>query len=250
VIVNYQLLAGQIKKELDEQFDTGRIRGTEYADVFNKLMAQAMQHAFESPIKDEQIAQTQSQTALIDAQRTDQEYVTNYIRPQEKSKIQCEIDLCEAQIELTTAQASDQRYVTQHIRPTEAQIKERELEIAEAKVQIAIKEVGIKEQELRIKMVELDIAKERLELARQDAALKEVQVRLTERQILGFDDNKKQKMLDTQMNAWGMMFSSGLLNQVPSVINGCWVDSLYTAMSNEVGITPSGSCATPTSRKK
>jgi hypothetical protein len=50
------------------------------------------------------------------------------------------------------------------------------------------------------------------------------------------------------MNAWGMMFSSGLLDQVPSVIAGCWVDSLYVDMANDLGITPSGNCVGANSR--
>ena len=76
VVVNYKRLAGQIKKELDEQFDAGKIKGTEYADVFNKLMSQALNHAFESPLRDAQVLQTKEQTELIEAQKADQEYVT------------------------------------------------------------------------------------------------------------------------------------------------------------------------------
>ncbi len=73
------------------------------------------------------------------------------------------------------------------------------------------------------------------------------QVEFTERQIEGFDDNKKQKMLDIQMNAWAMMFSSGLLDQVPGVINGDNVSDLYCMMENEVGVPDSGDICDPCS---
>jgi agmatine/peptidylarginine deiminase len=129
-------------------------------------------------------------------------------------------------------------------------IKQQELELAREKIAIARIDTQIRQEELEIKRIELDIAREKLELARAEADLKEAQIRLTDRQILGFDDNKKQTMLDTQMNAWGMMFSSGLLDQVPSIINGCFVDSLYIAMSEEVGITPYGDCQKPTTTRK
>jgi len=246
VIVNYNLLAGQIKQELDIQFDSGRIKGTEYADVFNKLMTQAMGYAFDSPVKEQQVLQAIEQTELLTAQKADQKYVTQHIRPLEKQKIVCETDLCESQIRLTDAQASDQEYVTQTIRPIEMQIKQEELGIAQTKNEIEQQNLLIRQEELEIKRTELEIAREKLELAKQDVAYKEAQTAFTIRQTEGFDDNKKQKMLEIQMNAWAMMFSSGLLDQVPSVINRCYVDSLYNQMSQEVGISPSGNCETPT----
>jgi len=58
----------------------------------------------------------------------------------------------------------------------------------------------------------------------------------TERQTEGFDDNKMQKMLEIQMNAWAMMFSSGLMTDVPSIISGDSASSLYCAMANDVGV--------------
>ena len=236
VVVNFKILGGQIKTELDKQFDEGRIKGTEYADVFNKLMSQALGFAFESPTKDAQTQQIEAQTELINSQNEDQKYVTDYIRPQERLKLICEIDLCKAQVELTEAQTADQEYITEYIRPIELQIKQEELEIAKIKVDIEQQELLIKQEELEIKRVELDIAQQKLEIARQDAELREAQVRLTDRQIQGFDDNKAQKLFDAQMNAWAMMFSSGLLDQVPSIISGDKASELYCKLAAEVGV--------------
>jgi hypothetical protein len=236
VITNYKILAGQVKSELDIQFDDGRIKGTEYADVFNKLMMQAMAFAFESPIKDQELLQKTEQVRLTAAQAEDQEFVTEYIRPIELTELQCKVELCNAQTELVQAQAEDQKFVTQIIRPTEQQIKMKELDIKTSQAQIALREVDIKEQELQIKRIELDIARERLELARHDAAYKEAQIRLTNRQIKGFDDNKAQKLFDAQMNAWAMMFSSGLLTEVPAIITGDKASQLYCKMAAEIGV--------------
>ena len=58
----------------------------------------------------------------------------------------------------------------------------------------------------------------------------------TERQTEGFDDNKMQKMLEIQMNAWAMMFSSGLMTDVPSIISGDSASSLYCAMAEDVDV--------------
>ena len=54
------------------------------------------------------------------------------------------------------------------------------------------------------------------------------QTSLYARQERGFDDNKYQKLFETQMNAWGVMFSSGMLGSVkPSIIEDKKVDQLY-----------------------
>jgi len=236
VIVNFQLLAGQIKQELDQQFDDGRIKGTEYADVFNKLMGQALNHAFDSPLRDQQVLEMQYRAELVKAQKDDQKYVTDNLRPLEKQKLTCEIELCHAQVDLTNAQAADQEYITTNVRPIELNIKQEELDIAREKVELARIETQIAQESLEIKRIELDIAREKLELAKQDAILKEAQVRLTNRQIQGFDDNKAQKLFDSQINSWAMMFSSGLLDQVPSIISGDKVSQLYCKLAGEIGV--------------
>jgi hypothetical protein len=53
------------------------------------------------------------------------------------------------------------------------------------------------------------------------------QVEFTQRQIQGFDDNKYQKLLDIQMNAWAMMFSSGMMEEKPQIITSDEVSNLY-----------------------
>lgn len=50
---------------------------------------------------------------------------------------------------------------------------------------------------------------------------------LTLRQTDGFDDNLRQKLFEAQMNAWAMMFSSGLLEAVPCFISSDEASTLY-----------------------
>ena len=73
-----------------------------------------------------------------------------------------------------------------------------------------------------------------------DRRVKDAQVEFTKRQTEGFDDNKKQKMLDIQMNAWAMMFSSGLLSEVPNIITADKVTNLYCMLEDEIGMPDSG----------
>lgn len=59
------------------------------------------------------------------------------------------------------------------------------------------------------------------------------QKELTTRQIDGFDDNLRQKLFEAQMNAWAMMFSSGLLETMPCFIASDEASELYSGILNK-----------------
>lgn len=60
------------------------------------------------------------------------------------------------------------------------------------------------------------------------------QTELHIRQKQGFDDNKYQKLFEAQLNAWGVMFSSGMLTEKPGIIASDKVTTLYNTL-----VTPS-----------
>ena len=60
----------------------------------------------------------------------------------------------------------------------------------------------------------------------------EAQTSLYARQEKGFDDNKYQKLFDSQINAWGLMFSSGMLTEKPAIITGDKVSQLYNTLTS------------------
>ena len=62
----------------------------------------------------------------------------------------------------------------------------------------------------------------------------EKQTELYQRQKEGFDDNKYQKLFESQLNAWGLMFSSGMLTEKPSIITGDKVSQLYTKLTSGI----------------
>ena len=72
----------------------------------------------------------------------------------------------------------------------------------------------------------LTAAKQRLSI--------EKQTELYQRQKEGFDDNKYQKLFDSQINAWGLMFSSGMLTEKPSIIASDKVSQLYTQLTSSL----------------
>ena len=72
----------------------------------------------------------------------------------------------------------------------------------------------------------LTAAKQRLSI--------EKQTELYQRQKEGFDDNKYQKLFDSQINAWGLMFSSGMLTEKPAIITGDKVSQLYNTLTSSL----------------
>ena len=63
-----------------------------------------------------------------------------------------------------------------------------------------------------------------------DEDLKQANIDLLNRQKEGFDDNKHQKLFEAQMNAWALMFSSGLLTDKPSIISNDSASALYNTL--------------------
>ena len=63
-----------------------------------------------------------------------------------------------------------------------------------------------------------------------DEELKQANIDLLNRQKEGFDDNKHQKLFEAQMNAWALMFSSGLLTTKPEIISNDSASSLYNTL--------------------
>ena len=63
-----------------------------------------------------------------------------------------------------------------------------------------------------------------------DEALKQANIDLLNRQKQGFDDNKHQKLFEAQMNAWALMFSSGLLETKPEIISNDSASTLYNTL--------------------
>ena len=63
-----------------------------------------------------------------------------------------------------------------------------------------------------------------------DEDLKQANIDLLNRQKEGFDDNKYQKLFEAQMNAWALMFSSGLLTTQPSIISNDSASALYNVL--------------------
>ena len=149
------------------QYESGRIKGPEYAQVYLGSM----------------------QTAIMEAMK----FLLT------KEQIDKDLELKSAQIAAIA---------------TENSIKTAQ----------SAKDLLLKDKELSVKQAQIDkLTDDKLTAAKQRE--------LYQRQIVGFDDNKYQKLFESQLSSWGLMFSSGMLTEKPSIITGDEVSQLYTKLT-------------------
>ena len=77
---------------------------------------------------------------------------------------------------------------------------------------------------------------EQIEVMKQDIKNKQSTEKLTDRQLLGFDDNARQKLYEAQMNAWALMYSSGLVANFPDHINNTASEKLVEDIKASIGV--------------
>ncbi len=152
------------------QYESGRIKGPEYAQVYLGSM----------------------QTAVVEAMK----FMLT------KEQIDKELELKAAQIAAIA---------------TENSIKTAQ----------SAKDLEVKDKDIEVKTAQKNkLADDLLTAAKQRD--------LYQRQIEGFDDNKYQKLFESQLSSWGLMFSSGMLTEKPSIITGDKVSQLYTKLTQGI----------------
>ena len=107
----------------------------------------------------------------------------------------------------------------------------KDLELKAAQIAAIATENSIKQaqsdKDLLVKQAQINkLADDQLTAAKQRD--------LYQRQIEGFDDNKYQKLFESQLSSWGLMFSSGMLTEKPSIITGDKVSQLYTKLTTGI----------------
>ena len=81
---------------------------------------------------------------------------------------------------------------------------------------------------------DLDLKQAQIDKLNEDKLTSAKQRDLYQRQIEGFDDNKYQKLFESQLSSWGLMFSSGMLTEKPSIITGDKVSQLYAKLTQGI----------------
>jgi len=76
------------------------------------------------------------------------------------------------------------------------------------------------EEHTKLQQVQEDLIREQTEVAK--------------KQVKSFDQNVQLKLFKAQMDTWGVMFGSGMLDKKPSIITNDQVSSLYNQIKNSV----------------
>lgn len=134
------------------------------------------------------------------------------------------------QYELTRITGSD--YATVYLGAIETCIKEAtnlllQKAIADKEIEVKQAQINVALEEKRLKAAQADAYPDQ---AAKDLLVKQANIELLNRQKEGFDDNKYQKLFEAQMNAWALMFSSGLLTDKPTIISNDSASALYNTL--------------------
>ncbi len=221
----YGALSELVYKDMDTQYREKKINGATYADTWAKLMDAVVGGAMntvaqlqmkETPadicVKEEQCTSSQATTVRNDELADSNIEETNKKSLREECLSTAECALKDEQTKKVTAEEL----------LVDAQTEEVPLKSAREEC-LATAECTLKDTQTT--KVNYEISN-----------VLPAQVAFTNRQTEGFDDNKNQKLLEIQMNAWAMMYSSGLMTDmtnggVPRIINDDEVSDLYDLMS-------------------
>ena len=205
----FDIIMKAANENIKIQNQTSRITGAEYAEVYLGTMQSAISEAMKFLLnKDQIIKDLELKHAQIEATEADM-----IIKQEQHTK---DLEVKTKEIEVKTAQIStmDSDNLIKSVQ------SDKDLDVKQAQIDVA-------EEEKRLKAAHADAYPLQAE---KDALVKQANVDLLERQKEGFDDNKHQKLFEAQMNAWALMFSSGLLTTQPSIISNDSASALYNTL--------------------
>ena len=205
----FDVLMKAVNENINIQYELTRITGSDYATVYLGAIETCIKEAtnllLQKAIADKEIEVKQAQILNI----------------QEDTK-------------LKAAQAI--AYPLQSAKDLE--VKSKEIEVKTQQILTMQNDDNIKSaqsaKDLEVKTKDLGVKQAQIDKLIDDLLTAAKQRELYSRQILGFDDNKYQKLFESQLSSWGLMFSSGMLTEKPSIITGDKVSQLYTKLTTSI----------------
>ena len=211
----------RMKETLVDLLEKGEIKGTDRARVVSETIAQMAVNLTNTALSTALAWQAQEKELAL-----------------KKEELEIRIDILQKEVEKAK---EDARLAKESVRLAQAK-RIREYGAAtfdsEGNVVSLSNEGLVYEQEQLVKkQIEQGTATltkmaDDLQTAAKQRLNVEKQTELYQRQKEGFDDNKYQKLFESQLNAWGLMFSSGMLTTKPSIITGDRVSQLYTQLTS------------------
>ena len=233
----FDIIMKAANENIKIQSQTSRITGAEYAEVYLGTMQSAIAEAMKFLLnKDQIIKDLEFKQAQIEAMEAD-----TLIKEEQHTK---DLEVKTAQISkinddlLTSAKQRESIDKDLELKDIEIEVKQAQIESVEADTLIK-QEQHTKDLEVKTAQIDVGLEEKRLKAAQADAfpiqsakdiLVKQANVDLLNRQKEGFDDNKYQKLFEAQMNAWALMFSSGLLTDKPTIISNDSASALYNTL--------------------
>ena len=205
----FDIIMKAANENIKIQNQTSRITGAEYAEVYLGTMQSAISEAMKFLLNKDQIIKDldlkQAQIAAIESD--------TLIKSVQSAK---DLELKTKEIE-----AKSQQILTMKNDDSIKSVQSaKDLELKQAQINVAL-------EEKKLKAAQADAYP--LQSAK-DILVKQANTDLLNRQKEGFDDNKYQKLFEAQMNAWALMFSSGLLTDKPTIISNDSASALYNTL--------------------
>ena len=226
----FDVLMKAVNENINIQYELTRITGSDYATVYLGAIETCIKEAtnllLQKAIADKEIEVKQAQILQIQA---------TTLNTQEDTKLKsAQIITEQEETKLKAAQAI--AYPLQSAKDLE--VKSKEIEVKTQQILTMQNDDKIKSaqstKDLEVKAKDLGVKQAQIDKLIDDLLTAAKQRELYSRQILGFDDNKYQKLFESQLSSWGLMFSSGMLTEKPSIITGDKVSQLYTKLTTGI----------------
>jgi hypothetical protein len=213
-------------KHLLAQFESNRIRQEDYANAYIHIYEVTLQAALKAWLEKDlvaaQIRQTEAGTAKIEAETAHTIAEMEMIQPQ-IAKIEAETDKIKAETELLPLQ--------KEILAIEKQKVEAETAKITAELQLIPKQIELMTAQIASENAKVALAEKQKDLVTAQTASEAGKKALYKRQIEGFDEDFKHKLIKVMMDSWAVGFSvakdSFEANGVPATMQKATIDDLY-----------------------
>ena len=262
-------------KHLLVQFESNRIRQEDYANAYIHIYEVTLQAALKAWLEKDlvaaQIRQIEAGTAKIEAETAKTIAEMEIIQPQiakieaETGKIIAETELLPLQkdillVEKAKVEAETTR-IENEVKLIQPQIDKLEAETAKTEAEKTLIEPQISKlnaetskteaettllpKQLELLGAQVDSEKEKLKLITKQLELLAAQILaeqgkadLYERQIQGFDDDYKHKVLKIMMDSWAVGFSvakdNATISVIPDPVTSTKINSLYAQIAGDI----------------
>lgn len=202
----FDLMLNAVRNALREEFEAGRIRGTDYANAYieaiNHVLNQAGQYALAKAKLPLELQHLEAQTlkvatdtavatkqgALIDAQTQKEMVEAQRVKYEYEVKLPTELDLAQKEYALKEKQVEKELLLKEkqillaekdlELKAQQLILGEKEILLKEKQIPLMEKEIELKQNQIDLGIKELSIKEQQLEVAKKEVGIKEQQLAL------------------------------------------------------------------------